>query len=88
MSLENPEKQNSEIAANTGEAGTWLKLLIWICVLQTMLPWSLSEYFDKFNRVFIWYQYDIKNWYHYNMKFYIALRYRYNTIMILEKNII
>ena len=26
--LENPENQNSEIAANTSEAGTWLKLLI------------------------------------------------------------
>ena len=31
--LENPENQNSEIAANTSEAGTWLKLLIWICIL-------------------------------------------------------
>ena len=38
VSLENPEKQNSEIAENTGEAATWLKLLIWICVSQTMLP--------------------------------------------------
>ena len=24
--------------------------------------------------IFIWYQYDIGNWYHYEMKFYIALR--------------
>ena len=36
----------------------------------------------------MWYQYDIQNWYHYNMKFYIALRYRYNIIMMLEKGII
>ena len=36
--LKNPENQNSEIAANTSEAGTWLKLLIWICILWTMLP--------------------------------------------------
>ena len=35
--------------------------------------------------IFIWYPYDIENWYHYNMKFYIALRYRYNIIMMLEK---
>ena len=33
MGLENPENQNSEIAANTSEAGTWLKLLISICIL-------------------------------------------------------
>ena len=25
MSLENPENQNSEIAANSSEAGTWMK---------------------------------------------------------------
>ena len=35
--LENLENQNSEIAANTCEAGTWMKLLIWICILRTML---------------------------------------------------
>ena len=34
--LENTE--NSEIAADTSEAGTWLKLLIWIYILRTMLP--------------------------------------------------
>ena len=34
--LENTE--NSEIAADTSEDGTWLKLLIWICILRTMLP--------------------------------------------------
>ena len=33
VSLENPENQNSEIAANTSEACTWMKLLISICVL-------------------------------------------------------
>ena len=33
VSLENPENQNSEIAANTSESGTWMKLLISICVL-------------------------------------------------------
>ena len=38
--------------------------------------------------IFIWYQYDIENWYHYNMQFYIALRYHYNIIMMLEKDII
>ena len=32
-SQENPENQNSEIAANTSEADTWMKLLISICVL-------------------------------------------------------
>ena len=31
--LENPENQNSEIAANKSEAGTWMKLLILICIL-------------------------------------------------------
>ena len=46
--------------------------------------------FTIINHIFIftWYQYDIENWYHYNMKFYIALRYRYNIIMMLEKDII
>ena len=34
--LENTE--NSEIAADASEAGTWLKLLIWIYILRTMLP--------------------------------------------------
>ena len=38
--------------------------------------------------IFIWYQYDIENWYHNNMKFYIVLRYRYNIVMMLEKDII
>ena len=34
--------------------------------------------FTIINRIFIitWYQYDIEDWYHYKMKFYIALRYR------------
>ena len=43
----------------------------------------------KLSRIFafIWYQYDIENLYHYSMKFYIALRYRYNIIMMLEKDI-
>ena len=36
--LESPENQNSEIAPNTSEAGTRMKLLIWICILLTMLP--------------------------------------------------
>ena len=39
--IENPENQNSEIAANTGEVSTLLKLvklLIWICILRTVLP--------------------------------------------------
>ena len=35
--LENLENQNSEIAANTCEAGTWMKLFIWICIWWTML---------------------------------------------------
>ena len=39
----------------------------------------------KFIRVF---RNDIENWYHYDMKFYIALRYRYSIIMMLEKDII
>ena len=49
-----------------------------------------NEVFTNINRIFVflWYQYDIRNWYHYNMKFYIALRYRYNIIMMLEKDII
>ena len=38
--------------------------------------------------IFIWDQYDIENWYPYNMKFYTALRYRYSIIMMLEKDII
>ena len=33
VSLENPENQNSEIKANTSEAGTWIKLVISICIL-------------------------------------------------------
>ena len=33
VSLENPKNQNSEIVANTSEAGTWMKLLISICIL-------------------------------------------------------
>ena len=28
VNLKNPEYQNSEIATNTSEAGTWMKLLI------------------------------------------------------------
>ena len=49
-----------------------------------------NEVFTIINRifVFVWYQYGIRNWYQYNMKFYIALRYRYNIIMMLEKDII
>ena len=35
--LENPENQTSEIAANTREAGTWMKLLISICILWKVL---------------------------------------------------
>ena len=31
-------KSNSEIATNTSEAGTWMRLLIWICILWTMSP--------------------------------------------------
>ena len=38
--------------------------------------------------IFIWYQYNIENWYLYNLEFYIALRYRYNTTTMLEKDII
>ena len=30
---ENSENKNFEIAANTSEVGTWLKYLIWICIL-------------------------------------------------------
>ena len=33
VNLENPEIQNSEIFPNTSEAGTWMKLLISICIL-------------------------------------------------------
>ena len=33
LGLENPENQNSEITANTSKAGTWMKLLISICIL-------------------------------------------------------
>ena len=33
VSLENPENQNSKIAANTSETDTWLKLFISIWVL-------------------------------------------------------
>ena len=36
VSLENPKNQNSEIVANTSEAGTWMKLLISICILKTI----------------------------------------------------
>ena len=32
--------------------------------------------------IFIW-----ENWYYYNIRFYIELRYRCNIIMILEKDI-
>ena len=35
--LENPENQTSEIATNTREAGTWMKLLISICILWKVL---------------------------------------------------
>ena len=42
VNLENPENQNSEIAANTSEAGTWVKLLISICIFK---------HFDKWNKV-------------------------------------
>ena len=38
--MENSENQNSEIAANKSGAGTWMILLISICVL-------LSKYSDK-----------------------------------------
>ena len=56
-----------------------------------MIPQSLSEHFDNSNKtclpLLIAFSslYDI-NWYRYNMKFYIALRYRYN-FNILEKDI-
>ena len=33
VSLENPKNQNSEIAANKSEVGTWMKLLFSICIL-------------------------------------------------------
>ena len=33
VSLENPENQNSEVAANSSETGTWMKLLISIWIL-------------------------------------------------------
>ena len=33
VNLENPEKQNFEIAANTSEAGTLIKLLLSIFIL-------------------------------------------------------
>ena len=33
VSLENPENQNFEIATNASKAGTWMKLLISICIL-------------------------------------------------------
>ena len=48
-----------------------------------------NEVFTIINRIciFIWYQYDVENWYHYKMKFYVVLRYRYNIVM-LEKDII
>ena len=36
--LESPENQNSEIAASRSEAGTWMRLLIWICILWKILP--------------------------------------------------
>ena len=50
---------------------------------------SKNTFFTEFRIfIFIWYQYDIENWYHYNMKFYIVLRYRYNIVMMLEKDII
>ena len=32
VNLENPENQNSEIAANASVTGTWMKLLISICI--------------------------------------------------------
>ena len=88
VSLENPENQ---ISANIREAGNWMKLLISICVLWTQLPWSLSEYFDKWiiNRIFIfiWCHYDIENWYHYDIVLNNALHYRYNIIMLEEDTI-
>ena len=47
-----------------------------------------NEVFTIINRIFIfiWYQCNIENWFHYNIKFYIVLRYRYN-IVTLEKDI-
>ena len=33
VSLENPENQNSEVAANSSETSTWMKLLISIWIL-------------------------------------------------------
>ena len=40
--------------------------------------------FTIINRIFIFmgYQYDIENWYRYNVKFYIVLRDRYNINII------
>ena len=37
VSIENPENQSSEIAANTSEASTSLELLISICILWTVV---------------------------------------------------
>ena len=54
-SLQNPVNQNSEMAANTSEADTSMKLLISISILWTMLPSSLTAYFDS----------EIKRVYHY-----------------------
>ena len=45
VNLENPEIQNSEIAANTSEAGTLMKLLIFNLYLINNVP-------IKFVRVF------------------------------------
>ena len=35
--------------------------------------------------IFIWYQYDIENWYHYNMKFHVALYYATTSLWCWEK---
>ena len=47
ISLENSENQNPEIATNTSELA-----LEWKCSFQfaSMLPWSLSGHFDKWNK--------------------------------------
>ena len=34
ISLKIPENQNSEATANTSEAGTWMKLLISVCIVK------------------------------------------------------
>ena len=81
---ENPENQNYEIVADTSKL-----VLEWNCSFQfASYKWCYHKVYQSILIFNIWYQYDIENWHHYNMKFYTAPRYCYNIIMMLDKDII